>query len=96
VLTQHKEYPALAPVAETDGMSSREIRNEQLRRRAGRFYFLDTLRKPTQAELEEAAHHHGDGDGNGHGNGNGHAIEGDGNGHHSITAGTTQNVVPNQ
>jgi quinol---cytochrome-c reductase cytochrome b subunit len=94
VLTQHKEYPALTPVAETDGMSAREIRNEQLRRRAGRFYFVDTLRKPTQAELEEAAHHHGDG--NGHGNGNGHAIEGNGNGHHSITAGTTQNVVPNQ
>jgi ubiquinol-cytochrome c reductase cytochrome b subunit len=90
VLTQHKENPALAPLTETDGMSAREIRIEQLRRRAGRFYFIDTLRKPTQAELEEAAHHHGDG------HGNGHEVEGDGDGHHSITAGTTQNVVPNQ
>jgi ubiquinol-cytochrome c reductase cytochrome b subunit len=90
VLTQHKENPALAPLTEIDGMSAREIRIEQLRRRAGRFYFIDTLRKPTQAELEEAAHHHGDG------HGNGHEVEGDGDGHHSITAGTTQNVVPNQ
>jgi ubiquinol-cytochrome c reductase cytochrome b subunit len=92
VLTQHKDHPALTPLTETDGLSAREIRIEQWRRRAGRFYFIDTLRKPTQAELEEAAHHHGDGDGHG----NGHEVEGDGNGHHSITAGTTQNVVPNQ
>jgi ubiquinol-cytochrome c reductase cytochrome b subunit len=92
VLTQHKDQPALMPLTETDGFSAREIRTEQLRRRAGRFYFIDTLRKPTQAELEEAAHHHGDGDGHG----NGHEVEGDGNGHHSIAAGTTQNVVPNQ
>ncbi len=91
-LTQQKEYPALLPLTETDGLSAREIRGEQLRRRAGRFYFIDTLRKPTKAELEEAAHHHGDGHGDGHGNG--HELEGDG--HHSITAGTTQNVVPNQ
>ena len=87
VLTQHKDYPALAPLVETDGLSAREIRGEQLRRRAGRFFFIDTLRKPTQAELEEAAHHHGDG------HGNGHEVEGDGNGHHSITAGTTQNAT---
>ena len=26
------------------------------------------------------------------GNGNGHAVEGNGNGHHTITAGTQQNV----
>jgi ubiquinol-cytochrome c reductase cytochrome b subunit len=90
VLTQHKEQPALAPLTETDGMSAREIRAEQVRRRFGRFYFIDSLRKPTQAELEEAAHHHGDG------HGNGHEVEGDGDRHHSITAGTTQNVVPNQ
>jgi ubiquinol-cytochrome c reductase cytochrome b subunit len=87
VLTQHKDYPALAPLVETDGLSAREIRVEQLRRRAGRFLFIDTLRKPTRAELEEAAHHHGDG------HGNGHEVEGDGDGHHSITAGTTQNVT---
>jgi ubiquinol-cytochrome c reductase cytochrome b subunit len=87
VLTQHKQYPALAPLIETDGLSHREIRGEQLRRRAGRYYFIDTLRKPTRAELEEAAHHHGDG------HGDGHEVEGDGGGHHSITAGTTQNVT---
>jgi ubiquinol-cytochrome c reductase cytochrome b subunit len=90
VLTQHKEQPALLPLTETDGMSAREIRAEQLRRRAGRFYFIDTLRKPTQAELEEAAHHHGDG------HGDGHEVEGVGESHHPITAGTTQNVIPNQ
>ena len=90
MLTQHKEQLALLPLTETDGMSAKEIRLEQLRRRAGRFFFIDTLRKPTQAELEEAAHHHGDG------HGDGHEVEGDGDGHHSITAGTTQNVVPNQ
>ena len=87
VLTQHKQYPALNPLTETDGLSAGEVRGEQLRRRAGRFFFIDTLRKPTQAELEEAAHHHGDG------HGDGHEVEGDGNGHHSITAGTTQNVT---
>jgi len=87
-LTQHKEYPALAPLRDTDGMSAREIKAEQRRRAAARFYFIHDLRKPTRAELEEAAHHHG----NGHGDGNGHAVEGDGNGHHSITTGTQQNV----
>ena len=66
-LTQHKEQPALAPLSETDGMSAREIKAEQRRRAATRFYFIHTLRKPTRAELEEAAHHHGDG--NGHGTG---------------------------
>ena len=71
-------------------MSAREIKAEQRRRAASRFYFIHDLRKPTRAELEEAAHHHGDG------NGNGHAVEGDGNGHHSITTGTTQQNVTSQ
>ena len=62
---------------------------EQRRRKATRFFFIHTLRKPTRAELEEAAHHHDDG----HGDGNGHAVEGNGDGHHAITAGTTQNVT---
>ncbi len=85
-LTQHKEIPALAPLTETDGMSEREVKAEQRRRRATRFYFIDTLRKPTRAELEEAAHHHdGHGDGHGNGHGNGHAVEGDG--HHAVTTG---------
>jgi ubiquinol-cytochrome c reductase cytochrome b subunit len=94
VLTQHKQIPALAPLSETDGMSAKEIKAEQRRRAASRFYFLHDIRKPTRAELEEAAHHHGDGHGNGHGdgNGNGHAVDGNGNGHHTITAGTQQNV----
>ena len=78
------------PLSETDGMSAREIKAEQRRRAATRFYFIHDLRKPTRAELEEAAHHHGDG------HGDGHAVEGDGNGHHSITAGTTQQNVTSQ
>jgi ubiquinol-cytochrome c reductase cytochrome b subunit len=86
-LTQHKEQLALLPVTDTDGMSEKEIRNEQLRRRAGRFFFIDTIRTPTKAELEAAAHHH-DGDGDGHELG-----DGNGNGHHAVTAGTTQNVT---
>jgi ubiquinol-cytochrome c reductase cytochrome b subunit len=89
-LTQHKEHPALLPLSETDGMSAREIKAEQRRRAASRFYFIHDLRMPTRAELEEAAHHHGDG------HGDGHAVEGDGNGHHSITAGTTQQNVSSQ
>jgi ubiquinol-cytochrome c reductase cytochrome b subunit len=82
-LTQHAEEQALVPVAgDGDGeYSDRQLRVEQLRRRATRFYFADTLRKPTRAELEEAAAHHhhraghelGDGHGNGHGDGDGHA-----------------------
>jgi ubiquinol-cytochrome c reductase cytochrome b subunit len=82
-LTQHAEQDALVPVA-GDGngeYSDLQLRVEQLRRRATRFYFVDTLRKPTRAELEEAAAHHhqgaghelGDGHGNGHGDGDGHA-----------------------
>jgi ubiquinol-cytochrome c reductase cytochrome b subunit len=43
-LTQHEDLPALLPVAEVDGMSEKEIKSEQRRRRATRFYFMDTLR----------------------------------------------------
>jgi ubiquinol-cytochrome c reductase cytochrome b subunit len=88
-LTQHKEHLALEPITDTEGMSEKEIKAEQRRRKATRFFFIHTLRKPTRAELEEAAHHHDDG----HGDGNGHAVEGNGNGHHAIAAGTTQNVT---
>jgi ubiquinol-cytochrome c reductase cytochrome b subunit len=89
-LTQQAEQDALLPVAgDGDGeYSDRQIRLENLRRRATRFYFADTLRKPTRAELEEAAEHHkhvaaghgaheiGAGQGDGHGNGHGddHAV----------------------
>jgi ubiquinol-cytochrome c reductase cytochrome b subunit len=61
MLTEHEETPALLPVTDVDGMSVREIKGEQRRRMATRFFFIDTLRRPTRAELEEAAHHHGDG-----------------------------------
>ncbi len=57
-LTQHEDIPALLPVTDVDGMSVREIRSEQLRRRATRFFFIDTLRRPTRAEIEEAERHH--------------------------------------
>ncbi len=82
-LTQHVEPLALAPVSEQGDLSDKELKAEQRRRKASRFWYLDALRKPTRAELEEAAHHHDDdhADGNGHGEiGNGHG-NGNGNGH---------------
>jgi ubiquinol-cytochrome c reductase cytochrome b subunit len=72
-LTQHEDIPALLPLADVDGMSVKEIKSEQRRRKATRFYFIDTLRRPTRAELEEAAAHHM----------HPMAIEGDGE-HHAI------------
>jgi ubiquinol-cytochrome c reductase cytochrome b subunit len=57
-LTQHEDIPALLPATDTDGFSVKEIKHEQRRRKATRFYFIDTLRRPTRAEIEEAAHHH--------------------------------------
>jgi ubiquinol-cytochrome c reductase cytochrome b subunit len=71
-LTQHEDIPALLPATDTDGFSVKEIKREQRRRKATRFYFIDTLRRPTRTEIEEAAHHHmhamaiGDGDGEHH------------------------------
>jgi len=95
-LTQHAEQAALLPATDADGLSEKELKREQLRRRASRFYFVDTLRTPTRAELEEAAHHHGDGNGNG----NGHEIEdghnGNGDGHHAIANGGKAQNVTNQ
>ena len=97
-LTQHAEQAALLPATDDD-LSEKERKREQLRRKATRFYFVDTLRTPTRAELEEAAHHHGDADGHeiedGH-NGNGH--NGNGDGHHAIAGagaggGKAQNVT---
>jgi ubiquinol-cytochrome c reductase cytochrome b subunit len=84
-LTQHVEPLPLAAVSEQGDLSDKELKAEQRRRKATRFWYLDALRKPTRAELEEAAHHHDDdhGDGNGHGEiGNGHGDgHGNGNGH---------------
>jgi ubiquinol-cytochrome c reductase cytochrome b subunit len=57
-LTQHEDIPALLPLTDIDGLSEKEIKSEQRRRKATRFYFIDTLRRPTRAELEEAAAHH--------------------------------------
>ena len=82
-LTQHVEPLPLAAVAEQGDLSDKELKAEQRRRKATRFWYLDALRKPTRAELEAAAHHdddHGDGNGqgeigNGHGNGNGHGSQ---------------------
>src|SRR3954447_16297521 len=77
-LTQHRQYAALMPAESDPDLSDGQLRRENLRRRATRFYFIDTLRKPTRAELEAAAHH---GDGHDGHDGNGHAAIGhDGNG----------------
>jgi ubiquinol-cytochrome c reductase cytochrome b subunit len=74
-LTQHEDMPALLPAIDTDGFSEREIKREQLRRKATRFYFIDTLRRPTRTEIEEAAHHHMRAMHLDDGNGEHHAIE---------------------
>jgi ubiquinol-cytochrome c reductase cytochrome b subunit len=57
-LTQHEDMPALLPATDTDGYSVKEIKREQRRRQATRFFFIDTLRRPTRTEIEEAADHH--------------------------------------
>ncbi|HVK36300.1 MAG TPA: cytochrome bc complex cytochrome b subunit [Microlunatus sp.] len=86
-LTQHVEPLPLAPVTDQGDLSDKELKAEQRRRKATRFWYLDALRKPTRAELEAAAHHDDDhGDGNGHGEiGNGH---GNGHGTQEIGAGS--------
>jgi ubiquinol-cytochrome c reductase cytochrome b subunit len=69
-MTQHHEAKPLLPVGSDTEAPARQIRNENLRRRATRFWFGDALPKPTHAELEAAAHHHAAiGHGDGHGNG---------------------------
>jgi ubiquinol-cytochrome c reductase cytochrome b subunit len=83
-LTQHKEQLPLLPPADTDGMSEKEIKSEQRRRAATRFYFIDTLRKPTRAELEAAAHHHA---------GDDHEIDGYGDGQHALTSGEADHLA---
>src|SRR4051794_2976390 len=90
-LTQHKQQPALLPAQDGD-VPAKQLKRENLRRKATRFYFIDDLRKPTRAELEEAAHH---GHGDGHALTDGHdGHDGDGHsGHHAIAAGTQQNVT---
>jgi ubiquinol-cytochrome c reductase cytochrome b subunit len=93
-LTQHKENLALAPITEQGDLTDRKYKWEQRRRKATRFYFLDTLRKPTRAELEEAAHHH-DGDGDGHGDGQGGNGHGNGHGAKEIGAGTGAHRIEN-
>ena len=82
-LTSHREHAALLPAEESDDVSAKQTRRENLRRRATRFYFGDTLRKPTRAELEEAAHHGGDPDG--HAVGDGHQSH-DGATQHALTS----------
>jgi len=87
--TQQREYLPLLPVADGAEEPGNEVARENLRRRAGRFYFLDGLRKPSRAELEAAAHHAGEihedagyageiGDGHGNGHGGHHEISSDG------------------
>jgi ubiquinol-cytochrome c reductase cytochrome b subunit len=100
-LTSHQQNAALLPAPEDDpDLSDGQRRRENLRRRATRFYFADTLRKPTRAELEEAAHHAAHEDGNGHAVGDGHdgnGHDGNGHGHHAITSGGGQSgSIPSQ
>ncbi len=57
--TQHLEHDPLLPLA-AGQLPEKQLKKENRRRKATRFWFLDSLRKPTQEELEDAAHHHGE------------------------------------
>ena len=57
--TQHLENEPLLPLA-AGQLPEKELKKENRRRRATRFWYLDSLRKPTREELEDAAHHHGE------------------------------------
>jgi ubiquinol-cytochrome c reductase cytochrome b subunit len=57
--TQHLERDALLPLA-AGQLPEKQLKKENRRRRATRFWFIDSLRKPTREEIEEAAHHHGE------------------------------------
>ena len=66
-LTQHVEHAGAAAARPTPtACRRRRSRPSSDAAQATRFFFIDTLRKPTRAELEEAAHHHDDGHGDGH------------------------------
>ena len=82
-LTQHKEHlPLLAASARPTACRTRRSRPSSVAGAATRFYFIDALRKPTRAELEEAAEHQAHG--NGHGT-NGHDTNGHGD--HEVEGG---------
>ena len=57
--TQHLENEPLLPVADGQ-LPDKQLKKENRRRKATRFWYLDSLRKPTREELEDAAHHHGE------------------------------------
>jgi ubiquinol-cytochrome c reductase cytochrome b subunit len=57
--TQHLEGEPLLPVA-AGQLPDKQLKKENRRRKATRFWYLDSLRKPTREELEDAAHHHGE------------------------------------
>ena len=108
-LTQQLQPMPLVAGGEQGALTDRQYQREQIRRRATRFYFIDDLRKPTRAELEEAAahlnhevdaHSHGhsypptdSGHAIGDGHGNGHG-NGHGDGHGMVTAMATVNSRP--
>ena len=72
------------PPAATGRMPDKELKSENRRPPGNPLLVLDSLRKPSRAELEDAAHHH---------DGAGHEIEGDGNGHHALTSGEAEHMA---
>ena len=62
-LTQHVEPLPIEAGLGTDagGVAATGGAKEKLRVKASSFYFSHNVRKPTRAELEEAAHHNGNG-----------------------------------
>jgi quinol---cytochrome-c reductase cytochrome b subunit len=80
--TQHLENDPLLPLADGQ-LPEKQLKKENRRRRATRFWYIDSLRKPTREELEDAAHHHGEiHDDQGYAEED--AVPGDGH-HHEIT-----------
>jgi ubiquinol-cytochrome c reductase cytochrome b subunit len=68
-ITQHHEYQPITPgpVTDANGVARKGTTKERARRPFTRWYFGHNVAKPTAAEIEEAAHHHG-----------GHEVEGNG------------------
>jgi ubiquinol-cytochrome c reductase cytochrome b subunit len=57
--TQQLEQYPLLPLADGQ-LPDKQLKKENRRRRATRFWFIDSLLKPTREELEDASQHHGE------------------------------------
>jgi len=85
--TQQLVQDPLLPLADGQ-LPDKQLKKENRRRKATRFWYLDDLRKPTREELEDASHHDGDAHDD-----QGYAAEDAAHGHphqHQITSDATE------